>query len=428
MSLNYIHGRNNVVTFHYQDRQTVYNAQTWNDYRRVLRIPFEDDFFKYGLVTGKNGNSYVINGEEIRNIAYNEDTRILIVTFKDESYLWLVAITNELGIQHKNYLTFVKDCNNLADVRRNRNIKVIASGADQTDVLFPSFSALQNYVNPGDYVIVEPGSYTLTDAFTFVNGVDIEFKDDVTINAQYSASSDIQYGVFVDTNDEVILGDLDQEARDEMADTTKIKTNRIFGNATVNILDCPYNRFMPIIRTYYNGVIYATFDSLTSNTGYGAALYAWNGNITARIKTIDTQRIIDNDYECSVCDMDSLTATITGNTFYPGTGLSVENPYAILRNCNVTNTANDGTAIESIAQGEFNYAYLHCEETADIFCTDTFANAGCNIYANNFKLETGSFTTGTQNSNWYNSGFTNTRNNEDDGGVWTYFEDSLTTV
>ena len=371
----------------------------------------------------------VINGEEIRNVVYNEDTKILIITFKDYSYCWIVAVTNELGLQHKRYLTFIRDSNNLADVKRNRNIKIIAAGSVTTDVVFPDFESLQPNIQEGDYIIVEPGEYTLAQAFTFKNGVDIECKEDVILNAQYSAGSYIQYGVFVDDNENFFSGDLDQAARDEMTDTSKIKVNRIFGNATVNILDCPQNRFMPIIRTYYNGEIYGSFDSLTSDTGAGASLYAWNGYSTARIKTIDTSRLIDNDYECKVCDLDSLTADNVSVSFFPGTAISAGETYGIIRNAEINNTVESSYAIDTIASNRFNYHYIHATDSgSSIFIEDTFAAEGCNVYAHNFKLETDQFTSGQQRSNWYNNGFTNTRNDDNDGGQWTYYEDSLTLV
>lgn len=52
MVLNYIHGRANVISYHYQDRVTTYNAYSWDDFRAKLRVPFETDFAKYGVVTG----------------------------------------------------------------------------------------------------------------------------------------------------------------------------------------------------------------------------------------------------------------------------------------------------------------------------------------------------------------------------------------
>jgi len=151
--------------------------------------------------------------------------------------------------------------------------------------------------------------------------------------------------------------------------------------------------------------------------------------LTLRTKTTDTARLIDNDYECKICDLDCLTASNVNVTFFPGTAISAGETYAIIRNAEITNDAANSNAIDTIASNEFNYVYLHATDTgSDIFIEDTFAATGCNVYANNFKLETDSFSTGVHSSNWYNSGFTNTRNNDDDGGGWTYFEDSLTTV
>jgi hypothetical protein len=44
----------------------------------------------------------------------------------------------------------------------------------KADIVFPTFATLAEILSEGDYVIVTPGSYEMTDSFTFKNGVDIE--------------------------------------------------------------------------------------------------------------------------------------------------------------------------------------------------------------------------------------------------------------
>jgi hypothetical protein len=271
--------------------------------------------------------------------------------------------------------------------------------------------------------MVTPGTYQMTDSFTFKNGVDIWIQG-ATIDVQYTAAGSVQWGVFTDIINPELYSDLNNDTRAEFADTTKRKQARIFGNADFNILDCPANRFMPLIRNYYNSELYATAESYESNNSNSAVMYSFNGALTARVKTITAQRLIDNDYLSAVCDLDSLTATISGNTFFPGTDISMINPLGIVRNCNITN--DNGLAIETIAQSEFVYHYINCIDSgSSTFLYDIFANTGCAIYAHNFKLETDKFTEGTFDSTFYNNHFNNYSNNSDTSRV-AIIEDSLT--
>jgi len=421
LNLNYAIWNQFQITFIYDEQTSIYQGASWTDARNEIRRILESDFLKYGTVSDGFGNLFLINGSEINTLAYSDSTFHLLVTFKNESTLLVRCVTSEIGQQHFRYLKFLKAGNNLSQLMRNRNVKVIAQGATAGTTLFPTFATLNPNLSEGDFVIVTPGSYEMRESFTFKNGVDIEIQG-ATIDAQYTADSTIQHGLFTDHANP--FGDLGAPERVEIADVTKRKQARIFGNGVFNILDCPFNRFMPLIRNYYNSELYVTAESHTNNNANGAVLYSFGGALTARVKTITTQRLIDNDYLAAVCDLDSLTATISEVSFYPGSDVSIVNPLGIIRNCNITNTA--GFSIDTIAQTEFVYNYINCIDSGSTtFLRDSFAGAGCKIYAHNFKLETDAFTEGTFASTFYNNHFNNYSNNSDTSNV-SIIEDSLT--
>jgi hypothetical protein len=423
LNLNYAIWNQFQIRFVYDEQTSVYQGASWTDARNEIRRILESDFLKYGTVSDGFGNLFLINGAEINTLAYSNSTFHLLVTFKNESTLLVRCVTSEIGQQHYKYLKFLSASNNLSQLMRNRNVKVIAQGATAGSTLFPTFETLSPNLSEGDFIIVTPGTYQMVESFTLKNGVDIWIQG-ATIDVQYTAAGSVQWGVFTDIINPELYSDLNNDTRAEFADTTKRKQARIFGNADFNIFDCPANRFMPLIRNYYNSELYATAESYESNNSNSAVMYSFNGALTARVKTITAQRLIDNDYLSAVCDLDSLTATISGNTFFPGTDVSMINPLGIVRNCNITN--DNGLAIDTIAQSEFIYHYINCIDSgSSTFLYDIFANSGCAIYAHNFKLETDKFTEGTFDSTFYNNHFNNYSNNSDTSRV-AIIEDSLT--
>ena len=422
MNLNYAIWNQFQIRFIYDEQESVYQGASWADARNEIRRILESDFLKYGTVSDGFGNLFLINGSEINTLAYSDSTFHLLVTFKNESTLLVRCVTSEIGQQHFRYLKFLKASNDLANVKRNRNIKLIAQNATQSDAIFPTFAALNDNLNEGDYVIVNPGTYTMTDSFTLKNGVDIEMKEDVIINAQYTAGTTIENCLFSDHITPFLI--LQAAERIEIADETKRIQARIFGDATINVLDCPQNRFMSVIRNYYDSEIYLQASEVEYNNTEGALLYSFQGALTARVETATVQRLIDNDYQAAVCDLDCLDATISGPAFYPGTEVLATNPIAILRNCNVTSTSNSG--IETIAQSTFVYHYINCSDLGSAtWLEDTFANAGCNFYMHNAKINCDVLSAGTQVSSWYNNGFNNYTNNLIGTDTWSFYEDSL---
>lgn len=423
MNLNYAIWNQFQIRFIYDEQTSIYQGASWTDARNEIRRILESDFLKYGTVSDGFGNLFLINGSEINTLAYSDSTFHLLVTFKNESTLLVRCVTSEIGQQHFRYLKFLKASNDLANVKRNRNIKLIAQNATQSDTIFPTFAALNDSLNEGDYIIVSPGTYTMTDSFTLKNGVDIEMKEDVIINGQYTAGTTIEHCLFSDHVTPFLL--LQAAERIEIADETKRIQSRIFGNATINVLDCPQNRFMPVIRNYYDSEIYLQASEVEYNNTEGALMYSFQGALTARVETATVQRLIDNDYQAASCDMDCLNATISGPVFYPGTEVLGTNPIAILRNCNVTSTSNSG--IETIAQSTFVYHYINCSDLGSAtWLEDTFANAGCSMYMHNAKINCDVLSAGTQVSSWYNNGFNNYINNLIGTDTWSFYEDSLT--
>jgi len=422
LNLNYAIWNQFRITFIYDEQTSIYQGASWTDARNEIRRILESDFLKYGTVSDGFGNLFLINGSEINTLAYSDSTFHLLVTFKNESTLLVRCVTSEIGQQHFRYLKFLKASNDLANVKRNRNIKLIAQNATQSDAIFPTFAALNDNLNEGNYIIVTPGNYEMTESFSFKNGVDIEIQG-ATIDAQYTADSTIQHGLFTDHANPFFL--LQAEQRAEIADTTKRKQARIFGNGVFNILDCPFNRFMPVIRNYYDSEIYLQASEVEYNNTEGALMYSFQGALTARVETATVQRLIDNDYQAAVCDLDCLDATISGPVFYPGTEVLATNPIAILRNCNVTSTSNSG--IETIAQSTFVYHYINCSDLGSAtWLEDTFSNAGCIMYMHNAKINCDVLSAGTQVSSWYNNGFNNYTNNLIGTDSWNFYEDSLT--
>jgi hypothetical protein len=411
------------VTFVYDEQTSIYQGASWTDARAEIRRLLATDFKRYGTISDAFGNCFIVNGSRIKSVAYSENTFQMLIVFKDDSTLLCRCVTDEIGTQNYRYIKFLKASNDLANVKRNRTIKVVAQNAIQSDFIFPTFASLNENLNEGDYIIVNPGTYTMTDSFTLKNGVDIEMKEDVIVNVNYTAGTTIEHCLFSDHVTPFLL--LQAAERIEIADETKRIQARIFGDATINVLDCPQNRFMPVIRNYYDSEIYLQASEVEYNNTEGALLYSFQGALTARVETATVQRLIDNDYQAAVCDLDCLDATISGPVFYPGTEVLATNPIAILRNCNVTSTSNSG--IETIAQSTFVYHYINCSDLGSAtWLEDTFANAGCNFYMHNAKINCDVLSAGTQVSSWYNNGFNNYTNNLIGTDTWSFYEDSLT--
>lgn len=424
MADNYIRCRHRDLThYHEEGGAHAFIAGTRAEYLAEIRRIMTEDFHGRGLISGLNGKLYIFEGTKISNVT-NSLTQ-LAVEFKNGDNVIIDCKTSKIAGQHKRYLDFVKDANRLDEIRRGRNVKLIVSGANTQDNIYETFADLQSDLQEGDYVIVTPGTHPLTSAFSLKNGVDIEIEEGATINAQYSSGSSIGLALFTDHASP--FADLGATERAEIADTTKIIKSRIFGKAVINVLDCPSNKFMPLIRNYYGSDLYAECARIEYNNNNGAVLYSFQGTLTARIKeVIHAARLIDNDYRASICDLDTLSAEVVSDTFFPGTE-NISEPIAVLRNAAVT-TETGHYGIETIAQGTFNYHLINVSDTGStIWLEDTFAQTGCNVYAHLFTLSTSAFSSGFHASNWYNDGFENTRTNTDFTN-FTIYDNSLTTV
>ena len=420
--LNYIQAHYRTLTSYYADDTfSVWQTSTREMYKAEIRRIMTANFHEFGIISDNSGSLYIVNGANI-NTVEQDDINVLI-TFRNCDYLMIHAVTEQIAEQHKRYLEFVRDCNRLDELRQGRDVKIVTTNGSTGGNVYDSFEDLNDDLKEGDWVIIMPGTYAMTDAFTWKNGVDIEMKSPV-INAQYSASTGIQHGLFTDhASPFAVVGS--DEQRSDIADGTKRIKARIFGNATINVLDCPFDQFMPLIRNYYNSDVYAQAESMQYNNTNGSVMYSFQGAITARIKNIpQAQRLIDNDYKAEVCDLDTLTADISANTFFPGTD-SVTEGLAIVRNAIITH--DNGQAIDTIALSRFTYHYIHAEDTGSVvWLGDTFAAEGCNVYAHLLDIDTDMLTAGTHDSNFYNSGFENTASIADEFDSLTIYEDSLT--
>jgi len=416
LNLNYAIWNQFRITFVYDEQTSIYQGASWTDARAEIRRVLESDFLKYGTVSDGFGNLFLINGSEINTLAYSDSTFHLLVTFKNESTLLIRCVTSEIGQQHFRYLKFLKASNNLSQLMRNRNVKVIAQGATQSDIVFPTFATLNPNLSEGDYIIVTPGTYSMADSFTFKNGVDIEIQG-ATIDVNYNSGDTTENGIFTDG--------VNPLNPDPSTLPYKRISARIFGDGNVAINNARPDRFTPIMFTYYNSDFCCQFNSWESNNGYPTLLYCSNGTITCRIKTItNAEQLLDNDLFSYSMDLDSLNITCAGS-FFPGVDISIINPLMIIRNANIV--SNAGNAVESISQASMVYHYINVYDTGNVtWDYDLFSQTGSQFYMHNAKIESEIFTSGTNDSIWYNNGFNNYINNSTGSEGWTFIEDSLT--
>ena len=428
MNLNYAIWNQFRITFVYDEQTSIYQGASWTDARAEIRRLLATDFKRYGTISDAFGNCFIVNGSRIKSVTYSENTFQMLITFKDDSTLLARCVTDEIGTQNYRYIKFLKASNDLANVKRNRNIKLIAQNATQSDFIFPTFASLNENLNEGDYVIVNPGTYSMTDSFTFKNGVDIEMKEDVIINVNYTSGDSTRYAIFTDGVDtdnlEAIFFAGTNKYSEFVGSTDKRIFARIFGDASISINDAPTDKFTPLLKAYYDSELYAQFSSWESNNAAPSIGYAINGVITFRIKNIvNAEQLLDNDYYCYAMDLDTLNATCIGS-FYPGVNPNVRNPLAMIRNANIV--SNGGTGIDSIALTSVVYHYINVYDTGNaIWDQDTFGTAS-QFYMHNAKIESEVFTTGSFDSTWYNNGFNNYLNNSIGSEGWTFVEDSLT--
>lgn len=429
-NFDYLHIRGNVITSHYPDLTTsVWTGADWEDTRNEVRRILDEDFYALGTVSDDAGNMFVVNCYRLRQVA--RGGRMLLCNFRDGGQFTFVAVTEQIAKAHERYLRFIMDANDLDRVKLNRNVKIIAQGATQSDFVFPTFASLQGELSEGDYVIVTPGDYELTEAFYFKNGVDIENQRGADITAQYGDTT-IQHAIF--TDHENAFGNLGAPQREDIARTTKIIKGRIFGQGTFTVADCPSDRFMPLLKCFYSSSLSAMGVSLTSESGWGANIYSVQGHTLSKVKSVSTQRLIDNDYKPAIMDVDILDANMTSvynTTFFPAIDGDVQNATGIVRNANITRES-DGQlrwGIESGNAGVYTYHYINVKETdMTLWLNDELGGVGCNVYAHNYKLETDTFSSEYHYCNWYNNGFTNYRNNSDGDGLTTVYHDTLITT
>jgi len=416
LNLNYAIWNQFRITFFYDEQTSVYQGASWTDARAEVRRLLATDFKRYGTISDAFGNCFIVNGSRIKSVTYSENTFQMLIVFKDDSTLLCRCVTDEIGTQNYRYVKFLKSSNDLANVKRNRNIKLIAQNATQSDTIFPTFAALNDSLNEGDYIIVSPGTYTMTDSFTLKNGVDIEIQG-ATIDVNYNSGDTTENGIFTDG--------VNPLNPDPSTLPYKRISARIFGDGNVAINNARPDRFTPIMFTYYNSDFCCQFNSWESNNGYPTLLYCSNGTITCRIKTItNAEQLLDNDLFSYSMDLDSLNITCAGS-FFPGVDISIINPLMIIRNANIV--SNAGTGIDSIAQASMVYHYINVYDTGNVtWDYDLFAQTGSQFYMHNVKIESEIFTSGTQDSTWYNNGFNNYINNSTGSEGWTFIEDSLT--
>ena len=429
MNLNFAKWFQFVITFYYDTQTSVYNGQSWTEARQEIRRLLATDFKRYGTISDAFGNCFILNGSRIKTVAYSENTFQMLITFKDDSSLLVRCVNDAIGSQNFRYVKFLKASNDLANVRKNRQVKLLSQGATATDTVFPTFASLAENINEGDYVIVTPGTYSMTDSFTFKNGVDIEAGEDVTIQINYTSGDTTRNAIFTDGIDtdnlEVIYFAGTNKFSEFIESTDKRISARIFGSASVEINDAASDRFTPLFKTYYDSELYGEFNSWDSNNDYPTVLYGINGAITCRIEAItNAEQLIDNDYYCYSQDLDSLNITCQGS-FYPGVDSNVTDPLAVIRNANIVSSGNYG--VESIAQARMNYHLINVYDTGTAtYDEDTFSQTGSNFYMHNAKINCDVLSAGTHSSNWYNNTFNNYTNNLTGTGTWSFYEDSLT--
>ncbi len=427
MNLNYAIWNRFQIRFIYDEQTSIYQGDSWTDARNEIRRILATDFKRYGTISDAFGNCFVVNGSRIKSVTYSENTFQMLIVFKDDSTLLVRCVTDEIGMQNFRYVKFLKSSNDLANVKKNRTIKVIAQNAIQSDFIFPTFAALNDNLDEGDYIIVNPGTYSMADSFTFKNGVDIEAGEGVAINVNYTSGDSTRNAIFTDGIDtdalEVIYAGVNKYS-EFVGSTGKRIFARIFGDASISINDAPADRFTPLLKTYYDSELYAQFSSWESNNAAPSIGYGINGVVTFRIEDItNAEQLLDNDYYCYSMDLDTLNATCIGS-FYPGVNPNVTNPVAMIRNANII--SNGGTGIDSIALTSMVYHYINVYDTGNaIWDQDTFGTAS-QFYMHNAKIESEVFTTGSYDSTWYNNGFNNYINNSTGSGGWTFVEDSLT--
>ena len=428
MNLNFAKWFQFVITFYYDTQTSVYNGASWTDARAEIRRLLTSDFKRYGTISDAFGNCFIVNGSRIKSVTYSENTFQMLIVFKDDSTLLVRCVTDEIGMQNYRYIKFLKSSNDLANVKKNRTIKLVAQNATQSDTIFPTFAALNDNLNEGDYIIVNPGTYSMSDSFTLKNGVDIEMKEGVTINVNYTSGDSTRNAIFtdginIDALEAIFAGG--NKYAEFVGSTNKRIFARIFGDASISINDAPADRFTPLLKTYYDSELYAQFSSWESNNAAPSIGYGINGVITFRIEDIvNAEQLLDNDYYCYAMDLDTLNATCIGS-FYPGVDSNVTNPVAMIRNANII--SNGGTGIDSIALTSMVYHYINVYDTGNaVWDQDTFAGAASQFYMHNAKIESEVFTTGSYDSTWYNNGFNNYINNSTGSGGWTFVEDSLT--
>ena len=428
MNLNYAIWNQFQITFIYDEQTSIYQGASWTDARAEVRRLLATDFKRYGTISDAFGNCFIVNGSRIKSVTYSENTFQMLITFKDDSTLLARCVTDEIGTQNYRYIKFLKASNDLANVKRNRTIKVIAQNATQSDFIFPTFASLNENLNEGDYIIVNPGTYSMAESFTLKNGVDIEMKEDVIVNVNYTAGDSTRNAIFTDGIDtdalELIFGGANKYS-EFVGSTDKRIFARIFGDASITINDAPAGWGTPLLMTYYDSELYAQFSSWESNNAAPSIGYGINGVITFRIEDItNAEQLLDNDYYCYAMDLDTLNATCIGS-FYPGVDSNVTNPLAMIRNANIV--SNAGTGIDSISQASMVYHYINVYDTGNVtWDYDLFAQTGSQFYMHNAKIESEIFTSGTHDSTWYNNGFNNYINNSTGSGGWTFIEDSLT--
>jgi hypothetical protein len=415
LNLNYAIWNQFQITFIYDEQTSIYQGASWTDARAEVRRLLATDFKRYGTISDAFGNCFIVNGSRIKSVTYSENTFQMLITFKDDSTLLVRCVTSEIGQQHFRYLKFLKASNNLSQLMQNRNVKIIAQGATQSDIVFPTFATLNPNLSEGDFVIVTPGSYEMRETFSFKNGVDIWIQGS-TIDVNYGSGDTTQYGIFTDG--------VNPLNPDPSTLPYKRISARIFGDGNVAINNARPDRFTSIMFTYYNSDFCCQFNSWESNNGYPTLLYCINGTITCRIKTItNAEQLLDNDLFSYSMDLDSLNITCAGS-FFPGVDISIINPLMIIRNANIISS---GYGLESIAQARMTYHLINVTDIgALIYDDDRFSQTGSNFYMHNVKIVSDVMSAGSQSSNWYNNNFKNYTNNLTGTDTWSFYEDLLT--
>lgn len=399
-SLEYILGNRVSVTYQYNDFVHRYFATDFTDYVREFRRIMTADFYSLGLITAKDGKTYVFNGPNISTVSRSGKDIQVVTKFRNE--IVVNCVSEDIAAAHVRYLLFVRDCNNLEEVRRNRRVCLINAGVNQGQI-YPSLAEYAaSGMRSGDYVIVMPDTYSISTEIDLANGVDIELPSGVQFNID-AVANNMEY-LFSDTSNGAT-------------------TNRIFGRGIVNYTAINTNQFCPVIRAYQNSDMFAELSECKQTTlgGDNAVLYSRYGRQTARIRTItDMPRLIDNDNQCECQDLDCLTATGINLTFFPGIN-DQETSINIIRNGTIT--GNDrAIAIDTIAQGVMTYHYIHAIETADNMFLDTFGQAG-NIFETHHSIfNCSEFSSGTFAHTWRNNQHRNFAGSLDGTTAWTIYE------